>query len=93
MAALLSSFFVLAQLLLVLAMTMQRGLSLEDGPGKFITWDDLTIGNSTSQVVNQVQVGTRIIVVSQDGSGNSKTVQGAIDIVPHGNSERIKILF
>ncbi|XP_078156045.1 putative pectinesterase 53 [Carex rostrata] len=49
MAASLSSFF-------VLAMTIQRGLSLEDEPGKLITWDDLTIRNSTSQNSTPVAV-------------------------------------
>jgi pectinesterase len=32
------------------------------------------------------------IVVSQDGTGHSRTVQGAVDMVPAGNTRRVKIL-
>ena len=32
------------------------------------------------------------IVVSQDGTGHSRTVQGAVDMVPAGNRRRVKIL-
>ncbi|PAN14756.1 hypothetical protein PAHAL_2G442500 [Panicum hallii] len=32
------------------------------------------------------------IVVSQDGTGHSRTVQGAVDMVPAGNPRRVKIL-
>ncbi|KQK15306.1 pectinesterase QRT1 [Brachypodium distachyon] len=32
------------------------------------------------------------IVVSQDGTGHSRTVQGAVDMVPAGNARRVKIL-
>ncbi|EPS61453.1 hypothetical protein M569_13345, partial [Genlisea aurea] len=34
----------------------------------------------------------RIIVVDQEGNGDSKTVQGAVDLVPENNEARVKIL-
>ncbi|KAL6657618.1 hypothetical protein ACP70R_005398 [Stipagrostis hirtigluma subsp. patula] len=36
--------------------------------------------------------GVRTIVVAQDGTGHSRTVQGAVDMVPAGNKRRVKIL-
>ena len=36
-------------------------------------------------------VGGRIIVVDQTGNGDSTTVQGAVDMVPQNNTERVKI--
>ncbi|KAF3323420.1 pectinesterase QRT1 [Carex littledalei] len=86
-------FQFLAVLLTILA-TIQTSSSFENESREFITWNDLTISNSnyTSKAVNQAQRGSRMIVVSQDGHGDSNTVQGAIDMVSDGNSERIKIL-
>ncbi|XP_051207249.1 pectinesterase QRT1 [Lolium perenne] len=37
-------------------------------------------------------VALSTIVVSQDGTGHSRTVQGAVDMVPAGNTRRVKIL-
>lgn len=54
---------------------------------KFITWDDFTVNEQ-----NIASDGAeRVIVVDQSGHGDSKTVQGAVDLVPENNTERIKI--
>ncbi|XP_078156046.1 pectinesterase QRT1-like [Carex rostrata] len=86
-------FHIILALLTILA-TIQTSSSFVKEYGEFITWNDFSISNSnyTSKAVNQAQRGSRMIVVSQDGQGNSETVQGAIDMVSDGNSERIKIL-
>ncbi|CAA6657305.1 unnamed protein product [Spirodela intermedia] len=36
--------------------------------------------------------GLRVIVVSGEGGGDSRTVQGAVDLVSPGNQERVKIV-
>lgn len=60
------------------------------GHGKhrhFITWKDFEVA--------EIEVNSnwdhRVIVVRQDGLGNSTTVQGAVDMVPLGNTGRVKI--
>ncbi|XP_020099443.1 pectinesterase QRT1 [Ananas comosus] len=59
----------------------------------FVSWDDLTVSSNKR---NGLQAGEggggRVIVVSRDGSGDSRTVQEAVDMVPDGNNERVKIL-
>lgn len=50
----------------------------------FITWDDFVVPAGVHPP------GT--LVVSQDGKGHSRTVQGAVDMVPDGNRERVKII-
>ncbi|KAL9272934.1 Pectinesterase QRT1-like protein [Drosera capensis] len=66
------------------------------GFGPFITWDDLFVYEaeySASRFEDETRVGTTpVIVVDQDGNGDSVTVQGAVDLVPDGNSRRVKIL-
>ncbi|XP_062186753.1 pectinesterase QRT1-like [Phragmites australis] len=75
------------------------------GDSGFITWDDLSMPSAvagTSAGGVGVGVGkaagedrgvrTTTIVVSQDGTGHSRTVQGAVDMVPAGNRRRVKIL-
>ncbi|KAL9444655.1 hypothetical protein AB3S75_017777 [Citrus x aurantiifolia] len=58
----------------------------------FITWDDLKVDwqkawLDTIESVNR----TRLIIVDKNGGGHSSTVQGAVDLVPENNSERVKI--
>jgi pectinesterase len=80
-------------LLFVFAMALHTGLSHGNQSSHFITWEDLSIEKYSSQIgVSKDQTGGRIIVVSKDGHGNSRTVQGAINMVPDGNSERVKII-
>lgn len=50
------------------------------------------IGNGTNSYYNKRDNNmSRVIVVDKNGSGDSLTVQGAIDMVPDFNSHRIKI--
>ncbi|KAK8460799.1 hypothetical protein SEVIR_2G394800v4 [Setaria viridis] len=73
----------------------------------FITWDDLSIPAAAVAAPGGVSEGAmggggavkararhdlETIVVSQDGTGHSRTVQGAVDMVPAGNRRRVKIL-
>nr|CAB3454920.1 unnamed protein product [Digitaria exilis] len=72
--------------------------------GEFITWDDLSIpaaarrgepegsGDRGGVKARARHENLVTIVVSQDGTGHSRTVQGAVDMVPAGNSRRVKIL-
>lgn len=57
-----------------------------------ITWDDLKLndGHSASLGVGAAD-RSRLIVVSKDGRRDSLTVQGAIDLVPENNIQRVKI--
>nr|GMC47401.1 pectinesterase QRT1 [Ipomoea batatas] len=63
---------------------------------RFITWDDLKLGSDgfgldLEVVMREDGNGSRIIVVDQNGKGDVSTVQGAVDLVPEHNSQRIKI--
>lgn len=59
----------------------------------YISWDDLKVDepkvglNSRNEFVN----GSRVIVVDKNGGGDSLTVQGAVDMVPEQNTDRVKI--
>lgn len=69
---------------------------------EFITWEDLTMpavaglrgapGDVKSAAAGRGGVSMSTIVVSQDGTRHSRTVQGAVDMVPAGNTRRVKIL-
>jgi pectinesterase len=64
-----------------------------EGGDAVITWDDLTVPPSSAAVtVAGLGEATTTIVVAQDGTGHSRTVQGAVDMVPDANSRRVKIL-
>lgn len=60
----------------------------------FISWDDLRVDEVmiTEQNSTEAMIRTRVIVVDKNGTGNSVTVQGAIDMVPFNNINRVKIL-
>ncbi|CAA0814015.1 Pectinesterase QRT1 [Striga hermonthica] len=58
----------------------------------YITWDDLTPSSNESRLsADNGENQTRIIVVNSKGGGDSLTVQGAVDMVPENNSQRVKI--
>ncbi|KAG8386033.1 hypothetical protein BUALT_Bualt03G0106900 [Buddleja alternifolia] len=62
------------------------------GDGRnYITWNDMKVDDHKSPLRyiggNQVKV----IVVDKNGRGDSVTVQGAVDMVPINNAERVKI--
>ncbi|XP_020210209.1 pectinesterase QRT1-like [Cajanus cajan] len=54
----------------------------------FITWEDFMVDEDG---IAYSDVGGRVIVVDQSGNGDSTTVQGAVDMVPHNNTQRVKI--
>ena len=63
----------------------------EDG-GRFITWSDITWERGWPlQDVKYRDNTTKIIIVDKNGEGDSDTVQGAVDMVPAYNKERVKI--
>ncbi|XP_074296580.1 pectinesterase QRT1-like [Silene latifolia] len=73
------------------------GVSVRDY--HYITWDDMKVDDSTESVSKTEIKGKEnwnvsgIIVVDQSGkTGNSVTVQAAVDLVPFGNSKRVKIV-
>ncbi|KAL0560679.1 hypothetical protein IC582_001089 [Cucumis melo] len=63
--------------------------------GGVISWDDLRVDVWLRQRMSSGEGlgrnGTRIIVVDKNCSGDSTTVQGAVDMVPHNNKQRVKI--
>ncbi|KAJ4981962.1 hypothetical protein NE237_032799 [Protea cynaroides] len=55
-------------------------------PNSFITWDDLSAtGQDRSFNFTQGYNSSQVIIVAKDGTGDSLTVQGAVDMVPQGN--------
>jgi pectinesterase len=90
-------------ILLVLPVVVLASSAAAAADGSFITWDDLSIPPAAAgqgAVGGGVKAASRgaptrdldTIVVSQDGTGHSRTVQGAVDMVPTGNRRRVKIL-
>lgn len=61
----------------------------------YITWDDMKVDTSMlhkgPENTRNDPSGNRIIVVDQSGKGDSFTVQGAVDMVPYYNKQRVKI--
>ncbi|XP_028752948.1 pectinesterase QRT1-like [Neltuma alba] len=55
----------------------------------YITWDDLTVDENG--LASKSKSDVQVIVVDQNGNGDSSTVQGAVDMVPDQNSQRVKI--
>jgi len=90
-------------ILLVLPVVVLASSAAAAADGSFITWDDLSIPPAAAvqgAVGGGVKAASRgaptrdldTIVVSQDGTGHSRTVQGAVDMVPAGNRARVRIL-
>ncbi|KAI8008233.1 Pectinesterase QRT1 [Camellia lanceoleosa] len=73
--------------------------SIEVGSGKsqaytmnYITWEDMKVDLQKERLdLNEEQNRSRVIVVDQNGKGDSVTVQGAVDMVPLLNSQRVKV--
>lgn len=87
------SYFIICFLVLsVLGIGTKVGFAKSNGDTRqrnYITWDDLTVDNHRFHTRD---VGkNRVIVVDKNGGGDSLTVQGAVDMVPQDNAERIKI--
>ncbi|KAJ0102802.1 hypothetical protein Patl1_03971 [Pistacia atlantica] len=67
-------------------------VGLCDESVKFISWDDMRVDIQRGGLsVGENSNHSRVIVVDKDGGGHSVTVQGAIDMVPDNNSQRVKI--
>ncbi|KAG0460223.1 hypothetical protein HPP92_023351 [Vanilla planifolia] len=60
-------------------------------PQSFVSWSDIRMEEhyANSNLIDGRR--SRVIRVSKDGTGNSTTIQGAVDMVPVGNKERTKI--
>ncbi|KAL7143096.1 hypothetical protein ABFS83_08G167800 [Erythranthe nasuta] len=76
----------------ILLFENKLGFAQDNGNIKnYITWDDLIVNDkrfhSTVDGVNQ----KAFIVVDKNGGGDSVTVQGAVDMVPENNAQRVKI--
>ncbi|XP_059664159.1 pectinesterase QRT1-like [Cornus florida] len=64
----------------------------ETGVRNYITWDDMKVDSDKESLdFRDERNVSRIIVVDKNGRADSITVQGAIDLVPHNNSQRVKI--
>ncbi|XP_027333569.1 pectinesterase QRT1-like [Abrus precatorius] len=55
----------------------------------YISWEDLQVDEQRLTLKSNNEV--RVIIVDQNGKGHSKTVQGAVDLVPDNNRKRVKI--
>ncbi|KAM7258867.1 hypothetical protein ACFE04_014608 [Oxalis oulophora] len=85
-------------IILVLLSVFQVGLSELNGTlitssdKNFISWNDMKIVVDKQQLsLSDYFNRTRVIVVDQSGLWHSRTVQGAIDMVPEFNTQRVKI--
>ncbi|KAI3695179.1 hypothetical protein L1987_78168 [Smallanthus sonchifolius] len=68
--------------------------------GRYITWNDFKLQQDKDHDYKKIAESSRngddanesrVIVVDQKGSGDSTTVQAAVDMVPFNNSIRVKI--
>ncbi|KAL0362913.1 UNVERIFIED_CONTAM: Pectinesterase QRT1 [Sesamum calycinum] len=67
------------------------GFGQINGDGRnYITWNDLNVDDHRSPL-RESGYQKRVIVVDVNGRGDSVTVQGAVDMVPENNTERVKI--
>ncbi|KAI4366191.1 hypothetical protein MLD38_022101 [Melastoma candidum] len=82
-------FMVVVLAFLVVEAELGSALMTKD----YISWDDMRVSNPRRERTNLRQVPSKVIVVDGSGyGGDSFTVQGAIDMVPEGNSDRVKIV-
>ncbi|OVA12003.1 Pectinesterase [Macleaya cordata] len=77
--------------ILFVLFSTQLALSAEDEspPSNFITWEDLRV-NFTN--LSNGEKHNTVIVVAKDGTGDSRTIQGAVNMVPDHNTKRVKIV-
>ncbi|XP_058209638.1 pectinesterase QRT1 [Rhododendron vialii] len=57
----------------------------------FITWEDMKVDLEERLELREEGNRSHVIVVDLNGKGDSVTVQGAVDMVPLNNSQRVKI--
>lgn len=85
-----SGFIILCFLVILLSwIGTEVGFAQTNGE-KYITWDDLLVNH---QKFHRGDGGNqkRVIVVDKNGGGDSPTIQGAVNLVPINNAERVKI--
>ena len=71
---------------------LQVGLAQSNAKGIIISWDDMKMDERSARVSSRHDFnGSRVIVVDKNGGADSLTVQGAIDLVPQYNTQRVKI--
>ncbi|KAG6793609.1 hypothetical protein POTOM_002824 [Populus tomentosa] len=73
---------------------LQVGLAQSSANAKriAISWDDMKMDKRGARVSSRYDFnGSRVIVVDKNGGADSLTVQGAIDLVPQYNTQRVKI--
>ncbi|KAG7957864.1 hypothetical protein I3843_11G196700 [Carya illinoinensis] len=86
-----SSFVVV---FLVVLVDIQAGFVEGDVYGKnYISWEDLKVDEHEAGLNTRdaTYEQSRIIMVDKNGGGDSLTVQGAVDMVPELNTQRVKI--
>ncbi|KAF1868576.1 hypothetical protein Lal_00036014 [Lupinus albus] len=88
MTRLLSYRVVLVLSVLVFMMLAQVDLA-EGDARNYISWEDLQVDERRLELKSHDEF--KVIVVDQHGKGHSKTVQGAVDMVPNHNTQRVKI--
>ncbi|KAF9606426.1 hypothetical protein IFM89_025115 [Coptis chinensis] len=62
----------------------------DDNSLNYISWSDLS--DYRDLEAEGIFSPTRHIVVAKDGSGDSASIQAAVDMIPHNNAQRVKIL-
>ncbi|XP_058068865.1 pectinesterase QRT1 [Magnolia sinica] len=83
----------LSMAVLFIIFSTQMGICYSDifPSQNFISWRDLSMDKYLGKLNLNNKAQGRVIVVAKDGTGDSRTVQGAVDLVPDGNKERVKI--
>ena len=89
MMGLVSSRVVFLFVVSVLVIWAQVDLAEGGGVRNYISWEDLQVDEQRLAVNSHNNV--RVIIVNQNGGGHSKTVQGAVNMVPDNNTQRVKI--
>ncbi|KAL3851142.1 hypothetical protein ACJIZ3_013024 [Penstemon smallii] len=76
----------------VLMLWVEAKVGFAQDGSNFITWDDLMVDNRMLHLRDfGAKNQNRVIVVDKNGRGDSLTVQGAIEMVPLQNTQRVKI--
>ncbi|KAI3456827.1 hypothetical protein Pfo_013490 [Paulownia fortunei] len=87
----LSGFRTCFLVLLLLWGEAKVGFAQSNGNGRnYITWNDLKMDHRRLPL-RDVGNQNKVIVVDKNGRGDSVTVQGAVDMVPENNVDRVKI--
>ncbi|KAJ8754882.1 hypothetical protein K2173_015394 [Erythroxylum novogranatense] len=82
-----------ALVFMLFSSSFQLSSSQNQTHGKdFISWDDIKVDDHGARLSVRDDInGNRVIIVDQNGRGDSLTVQGAVDMVTDYNTQRVKI--